>query len=290
MAETAPLNLYGWPIPDTALTVTPRDAILYALSLGLGLRAEDAPGLRYLYEGARDFAALPAFAIPLADPGFWMRRAPLDLGRVLHLGERVEILRPVPVESALSRRAAVSHVADKGPDRGAVIVAESTLMGPAGPVARVAQTALARGDGGRGGSFGQAPPRLGAAPPDRAPDAVIHRPTLPTQALLYRWNGDLNPLHADPAAARAAGFERPILHGLCTLGIASLAVLEAFCDWAPAIVGIEARFAAPVLPGDRLDCAMWREGRTVVLRATVVGRAAAALDPAVFTLDPEAIP
>jgi acyl dehydratase len=274
--------VFDHPIPDTVLDYGPRETALYALSLGLGAEA-----LPFVYEGAPGgLKALPAMGLVLADPGFWMRGTALDLPKLVHLAERLEILIPLPATGRLTRRARVTHVADRGPGRGALLVTEGALSDDGGAVlARVRQTVLARGDGGTGESFGPPPDRNAVAVPDRAPDALIDLPTLPQQALLYRWNGDMNPLHADPEVARAAGFDRPILHGLCTMGLASWAVMRAFGGQNPdAIATMEARFAAPVFPGETLTCAMWRDGARVILCATVSGREAAALDPAVFTL------
>jgi len=274
--------VFDFAIPDTVLELGPRETAFYALSLGLGAEA-----LPYVYEGGPGgLRALPAMGLVLADPGFWMRGTALDLPKLVHLAERLEILRPLPTSGRLTRSARVTHVADRGPGRGALLVTDATLAGPDGEtLARVRQTVLARGDGGTGESFGPPPERSPVAIPGRAPDAVIDLPTLPQQALLYRWNGDLNPLHADPAVARAAGFDRPILHGLCTLGLASWAVMRAFGDQHPdSIAAMDARFAAPVFPGETLTCAMWRDGPRVILRAGVAGREVAALDPAVFTL------
>ncbi|MCC5986309.1 MAG: MaoC family dehydratase N-terminal domain-containing protein [Pararhodobacter sp.] len=275
--------VFDHPIPDAVLDYGPRDTTFYALSLGLGDEA-----LPFVYEGAPGgMRALPGMGLVLADPGFWMRDMALDLPRLVHLAERLELERPIPPRGRLHRQTRVTHVADRGAGRGALLVADSVLSDAAdgGMIARLRQTVLARGDGGSGESHGPAPERSAIAIPERAPDAVIDRPTLRQQALLYRWNGDLNPLHADPAVARAAGFERPILHGLCTMGIASLAVMEAFGDWrADAITMMEARFSAPVFPGETLRCAMWREGARVLLRASVCERGVAALDPALFIL------
>lgn len=278
--------VFDHAIPDAALDYGARETVFYALSLGLGAEA-----LPYVYEGAQGgLKALPAMGLVLADPGFWMQDTALDLPKLVHLSERLELAGPLPAEGRLTRRARVSHVADRGAGRGALLVTDSDLADESGRVlASVRQTVLARGDGGSGEAHGAPPERRVLAAPERVPDAVVELPTLPQQALLYRWNGDMNPLHADPQVARAAGFDRPILHGLCTLGVASLAVMEAYGGWRDdAIAAMEARFAAPVFPGESLRCAMWREEQDgavqVIMRANVVGRDSAALDPAIFTL------
>lgn len=275
-------SIYEHAIPDTRVDLSLRDTALYALSLGM---IDEA--LPFVYEGTPGgLKALPAMGLVLADPGFWMRETALDLPKLVHLAERLELVRPIPPEGQMSRQTHIRHVADKGTARGALLVAESVLADMAGnTVARLRQTVMARGDGGSGEIHGTAPDSNSLKVPERAPDAVIDRRTLPQQALLYRWNGDLNPLHADPAVARKAGFDRPILHGLCTMGLASLAVMEAFCDWSPDVIAaMEARFSAPVFPGETLRCALWREGDQVILRASVLERDVVALNPANFSL------
>lgn len=142
-------------------------------------------------------------------------------------------------------------------------------------LATVIQLSLLRGDGGfgQGGSEG-APPTPHAMPaPEREPDHVCELPTLPQAALIYRLCGDLNPLHADPEVARAAGFERPILHGMATMGVAVHAVLRTVADYdAARIAGMRVRFTSPALPGDTLRTEMWIDGARVSLRSTAVER------------------
>jgi acyl dehydratase len=137
---------------------------------------------------------------------------------------------------------------------------------------------MLRADGGFGGAHG-VPLAAPHAVPDRAPDAVCDLPTLPQAALLYRLNGDFNPLHADPAVARAAGFPRPILHGLATMGVALHAVLKTLLGYdAAAVRGMRVRFTAPVLPGETLRTALWRDGAVVSLRTTALERGTVVLD------------
>jgi acyl dehydratase len=148
-----------------------------------------------------------------------------------------------------------------------------------------------RGDGGfseRSGVSDPRPERL-RAPPDRAPDIQTDLASLPQAALIYRLNGDYNPLHCDPEVARAAGFPRPILHGLCSFGMAAHAVLKSCCDYQPArIRSIAARFTAPVFPGETLRFSIWRVGEALVhFRATVDARATVVLDHGVVELGPK---
>jgi acyl dehydratase len=276
MSARDPRRLLEARLPDVPLTVGADDAILYALAVGLGARAGDDRALAFLYEGHPRFRTLPFLGLVAADPGFWMEGTGLDAGRVVHLGERLEALAPIPLGRPLVRRSRVVHVADKGADRGALVVAEGVLEDreDGRPLARVLQTTLARGDGGFGGAAGEAPVPARLVPPDRPPDLVASRPTVAWQALLYRLTGDRNPLHADPAAARGAGFDAPPLHGLCTLGAAAGAVLEAALGFDDArMAAVEARFAAPVRPGQVLECALWTEAGAVAARVSADGAA-----------------
>jgi acyl dehydratase len=146
------------------------------------------------------------------------------------------------------------------------------------PLATVRQVSFLRGDGGKGGTSAEAEPPYSV--PERAPDATLTLTTRPEQALIYRLSGDYNPLHADPAVAAEAGQPRPILHGLCTYGIAGRALLRLLCAGAPErLKRMDCRFTAPVFPGDRVTVAVWREtpGRAA-FRASVEARAQVVLD------------
>jgi acyl dehydratase len=167
----------------------------------------------------------------------------------------------------------ITGLFDKGPGRGLIVECEQVLRDAASgdPIATNVIYNFARADGGIGFSSGPAPR---AHPlPERPAYHVIDRVTRPEQALLYRLCGDRNPLHADPATARAAGFDRPILHGMCTYGFAARAVLEAVCDYDPArLKSFAARISAPVYPGDALRTEIWRDGDVVSFRTTVPAR------------------
>src|SRR5262249_45792425 len=158
-------------------------------------------------------------AVVLAYPGFWLKRPDtgVDWVKVVHGEQGLVIHRPLPVEGRLVGRSRVTQIIDKGPGKGALILSERTVSAAGGtPLATLTSTTFARGDGGFGG-----PPGAGPVPhplPERAPDASHELATLPQSALIYRLSGDLNPLHASPQVAKAAGFPRPILHGLSTFG------------------------------------------------------------------------
>jgi acyl dehydratase len=173
----------------------------------------------------------------------------------------------------------VVEIVDKGPGKGAIVYSERLLSDQATGerIATIVQTTFCRGDGGFGG-----PPREQRPVhpiPDRAPDLVCDLPTRPETALIYRLSADRNPLHADPAVAQAAGFPRPILHGLATFAVAGHAVLKTVCGYDPArLTAIAGRFSAPVFPGETIRTEMWCDGPVVSFRARVVERDVVALN------------
>ena len=266
-------KLMNWRFPPVRQTLSKRDCILYALGVGLGNDPLDAAQLRFVLEDR--LAALPTMAVVLAYPGFWVKdpATGIDWVRVVHGEQAIMLHRPLPVEAELVGTSRVTGILDKGAGKGAVLYSERRISDAAtGELyATLAMSTFCRGDGGFGGPSG--PSRPPHPIPERPPDAVCDLPTLSQQALLYRLNGDYNPLHADPAVARAAGFDRPILHGLCTLGIAGHALLRSCCDYDPARMrSLALRFSAPVFPGETIRTEMWREGSVVSFRARAVER------------------
>lgn len=247
-----------------------RETMLYALGVGLGRDPMNTAELPFVYE--RDLRAVPTLATVVA----WGAGVPTDkLGvnykLVLHGEEKTILHRPMPVAATLIADSGVVEVYDKGKGKGAIIVRETVLRDEADgePVATLLRTIVARGDGGTGGS--NAPTPRPHAIPDREPDKIVEYQTAGNQAAIYRLSGDLNPLHIDPERGKAAGFPGPILHGLCTYGFTCRAVLEAFCGFDPdPIASHEARFSAPVFPGDALRVRMWQEDeKTVSFEADV---------------------
>ncbi|MGM0585133.1 MAG: MaoC/PaaZ C-terminal domain-containing protein [Pseudomonadota bacterium] len=254
---------------------TARDTILYALGLGLGADPMDESQLKFVFEEAEGFAALPTMPVVMAGPGFWVREP--DSGvtwqQVLHGEQGLEIHAPLPAEGMVIGRTRIDEIIDKGPGKGALIyLAREIEDATSGKrLATAYQTTFARADGGFGGPSGPVKPvhRL----PEREPELAVDLPTLPQAALIYRLSGDPNPLHASPAVAREAGFERPILHGLCTYGVAGRAILEACCGWEPArLKRLDVRFSSPVYPGETIRTEIWRDGAEVSFRARVVER------------------
>lgn len=261
--------------PEVVQTYSARDTILYALGLGLGADPLDAGQLRFTFEEAEGFAALPFMPVVLGSPGFWSREP--DSGvtwqKILHGEQGIEIHGPVPAEATITASNRIVEIIDKGADKGALIYVEREIsdQSSGARIATLTSTTFARADGGFGGPTGPVKPVH--VLPDRAPDAAMDWATLPQAALVYRLSGDPNPLHASPEVAAAAGFKAPILHGLCTLGIAGWSVLQTMAGGAPtALAGLSLRFSAPVYPGETIRTEMWRDANVVSFRALVGDR------------------
>lgn len=255
-----PDKLYGLDFPEIRQSYGWRDSVLYALGLGFGLDPTDERQLSFVDETR--LRAVPTMANVLASPGFWMRD--LDTGidwvKVVHGEQAMRLHRPLAGEGEVVGRTRIVDLVDKGPGKGALVYAEREIAEAATgePVATLLQTVFCRGDGGFGGKATSA--RTPHPVPQREADLTLSLPTHPQMALIYRLSGDLNPLHVDPAVARKAGYERPILHGLATYGVAGHALMAALCDYDPARVrAMEGRFSSPVLPGETITVDIWRE-------------------------------
>lgn len=262
---------------------TERDTLLYALAAGMGRDPLDERELPFVYEGA-NFRAMPTLAVVAARSGL-PRTLPIDYAMVLHGEQSLRIHRPLPTAAELIADTRLTQIIDKGASKGALIYHETVarLASDNQPLFTLGATVFARGDGGFGGPPTRAPDVH--AMPDRAPDIVHVSETRPDQALLYRLTGDRNPLHADPAVAKRAGFPVPILHGLCTYAVACRAVLAGACDYdAARITGFDVRFTSPVLPGDRIETDMWIDGDCVSFRCRVPERDVVALNNGRCTL------
>lgn len=282
-----PGRLVGRVIDERTTSYRVEDTILYALATGFGADPLDAGQLRYVYEDG--LIALPCMSLVLGYPGFWLKQAEFDVDwpKVLHAEEAFEIHAPLPVAGTVIGRTRVTAVVDRGADKGAFIHSTKEVRAAADGrlLATVRSTSVARGDGG-GGSAGEAPTAARIEWPVRAPDLVCDLPTLPQQALLYRLCGDLNPLHADPAVARQGGFERPILHGRCTMGIAQHAIVRSLCDYdATRLRAMRLRFTAPFYPGETLRTRLWRDGAQVLFDAASVERGVTVLGHGVAVID-----
>ncbi|MEU9559984.1 MaoC family dehydratase [Streptomyces fumanus] len=242
----------------------PGDVQLYHLALGAGRPATDPAELRYVLEPR--LRVLPSFATvagagaPGVTRTLSLPGVDTDLARVLHAGQRLALHRPVPPRGTARTTTRVTAAYDKG--TAALLVTRTDAADTDGPLWTEEAEVYVRGEGGWGGERG---PSARTAPPTGGPDAVVDRPTREDQALLYRLTGDLNPLHADPEFAARAGFDRPLLHGLCTYGITLKAVVDTLLDGDPTRVrGYGARFTGVVYPGETVRVRMWRAGGEAV--------------------------
>ena len=260
-------QVLGAEFEPTSFTYNDRDVILYALGVGAAADPLDPQELAFAYEGS-GFKVLPTFAVIfpaemslrfLSIPG--LKFNPMLL---LHGEHYLEVMKPLPTAARVTSRGRISQVYDKG--RGALILVDVTTQDKSGDVLAFNQSSIfIRGIGGFGGDRGPSTSQLNL-PPNREPDAV-HEQSIPAnQALLYRLSGDRNPLHADPAMAAIGGYERPILHGLCSFGYATRAVLKLFAANDPArFKSIKTRFAKHFFPGETLVTEMWDAGNDEII-------------------------
>lgn len=270
--NTDPRSLLELEFPPLEFSWTGQHCQLYALATGFGQDPVDERELRYVIEGA-DQRVSPTVAVTLYWDYRWMEASGVNLAMSLHGEQRNVFHRPVPSAGRGRVMSRITGVFDKGPGRGLVIECTQDIHDAASGelIATNVIYNFARADGGIGFSSGPAPKPHPL--PERAADSVMVGTTRPEQALLYRQLGDRNPLHADPATARAAGFDRPILHGMCTYGFAARAVLATACDYDPSrLACIGARISAPVYPGDTLQTEVWLDGNVVSFRTVVPGR------------------
>jgi acyl dehydratase len=253
---------------------TDREVMLYAVGIGMGADPMDEKELSFVKEGyytPRELKVVPTYASVAAwgsGPGH------IDVNRVMVVdGERdITFHKPMPVKADITADSRVLGVFDKGKDKGAVIRRETILRDEGGaPLATLVASQFARGDGGFGGpSEGQPEPHK---IPDRKPDMTVDISTRPDQALLYRLCGDRNPLHSDPEFAKRGGFDRPILHGMCTYGLSCRAVLQTYADYDPgAFKQHVTRFSSPVFPGETVSFDLWKDGNVISIEGKVRSR------------------
>lgn len=266
-------KLVNWKFDPVEHEYSFRDSILYALGVGLSSDPLDLDQLRFTYE--EDQLALPSMVVVLAGPGFFLKRPEfgVDWVKVLHGEQGFEIHKSLPATGTLIGETKITEIIDKGEGRGALIFSERKIYDkPTGDLlSTLTSTTFARGDGGFGGPTIAAPkPHV---IPEGAPDIVMETPTLEQAALIYRLSGDYNPLHADPRVATAAGFEKPILHGLASLGVASHAILKEVCGYNPDLLrSLNLRFTSPVYPGETIVTEIWKDGSDISFRCRVKER------------------
>ena len=251
-------HLMATSVVDLPLSYRDTETMLYALSIGIGRDPLNRRELPYVSECEGPPSTMPSMATVLVPDMF-----PPDLGwdfnQVLHAEQRMQLHRPLPPAADLLINKHISAVYDRGPKLGAVVMfeAEGRLAKDDTVIFTIGNTVIARGDGGFGGANGRGPKPHRA--PRREPDLSCDITTRLDQALLYRLTGDRNPLHADPVLAKSVGFDVPILHGLCTYGIACHAILKTICNYdSTLITGMDSRFSAPVFPGETLATEIWQ--------------------------------
>jgi acyl dehydratase len=276
----------GAALPPGGTSWNADDVILYHLGIGAGTgtgKVTDPRELEYTYE--RHLKVLPSFGVLHAGSGpGGLNSVPgisINFALVLHGEQKIEVHRPLPTAAQTETQSRIKAIYDKG--KAALIVIETETREKGGaPLFTNTTSIFARGEGGFGGESG---PRPGNDAPDRAPDLVVESPTAASQALLYRLNGDKNPLHIDPEFAKMGGFDVPILHGLCSYGVVCKAVVDNALDGAVERVGgYEARFTGVVYPGETIVTSMWREDGKILLSAKTAERGSPVLGNAAITL------
>jgi len=264
-------KLMGLKRAGERFSYTDRDTMLYAVSVGMGRDPLDAQELPFVYEKAA-LKTVPSMATVLARIAL-LKDCGYDYTKVVHGEQCLTMHRPLPPQADILADARVVAAYDKGAGKGALIYTETAARLAEGGQAlfTLLSCTFARGDGGFGGPAGSGP-----APhpiPARAPDLTESFETRADQALLYRLNGDRNPLHADPELARRVGFPVPILHGLCTYGIACRAILKRAASYDERrIRALDVRFSKPVYPGETIATELWLDGDTVSFRCRVLQR------------------
>lgn len=276
----------GAQLPPGHTAWSADDVILYHLGVGAGTgegKVTDRRELEYTYE--RYLKVLPSFGVLHAGSGpgglLAVPGVSINYALVLHGEQRIEIHRPIPTAAQTDTQSRIKAIYDKG--KAALIVIETETREHGGAPLFTNTTAIfARGEGGFGGDPG---PRPGNDAPGRAPDLVVESPTAPHQALLYRLNGDKNPLHIDPEFAKMGGFDVPILHGLCSYGVVCKAVVDGALDGAvDQVASYEARFTGVVYPGETIVTSIWREDGKILLAAKTAERSSPVLGNAAITL------
>jgi acyl dehydratase len=278
-----PNKARGAKLPDGETFYTKDQVILYHLGVGAGVPATDANELQYTYE--KNLKVLPSFAvIPAFGAMGGIANIPgmqFNFAMLLHGEQEVILHKPLPAAQKLKTSGHIPEIYDKG--KAALVILESTARDEQGEKLFTNRFSLfIRGEGGFGGDSG---PKAGNQAPERKPDGVITRTTLPQQALIYRLSGDKNPLHCDPDFAKMAGFDKPIIHGLCSYGIACKAIVDEVLGGDVAQVArYQARFAGVAFPGETYQVSYWKQGKQILLEAKSVERGAPIISNAVVEL------
>jgi acyl dehydratase len=240
---------------------TSKDCLLYALGVGAGVDELN-------FSTEKEQQVLPTFAVIVGGGGVpFDKIGSFNPAMLVHGEQSIEVFGPIPPDGSVRSSGRVAAIWDKGEGKAAVVVMESESVDAATgePLFKTTMSAFIRGAGGFGGERGSSAPQNVA--PDRTPDHEVRYETLPDQALVYRLSGDRNPLHSDPEFAKLAGFDRPILHGLCTYGFTGRALLHTLCDGqVERFKSMSVRFSKPVWPGDALSVSMWVDGNEAIFQ------------------------
>jgi len=260
-------------IPDVEQRYSQKDVILYALGIGLGQDPVNEDELTFVYE--KKLKVLPTFPAVLGRPDFWIRDLPtgIDFTTILHGEQGIVLHRQLEPSGHVIATTRITEIVDKGQGKGALVYTERRIVDKTSgdSLATVSETTFCRSEGGFGGPSRTV--KKANEMPERAPDLTCDLPTRPEAAIIYRLSGDLNPLHVDPAMAKAAGYKRPILQGLATFGVSGHALLRTLCNYDPCrLTSISGRFTAPVFPGDTIRTEIWRDGSIVTFRARALER------------------
>ncbi len=276
-------SVVGKEMAPMEYSYLPRDVMLYALGVGATVEADD---LKFVYENG--LQVLPTFGVIPPFPALMgiitVEGVQINPVMILHGEQYLEIRKPIPIEGKLITKPKVGALYDKG--KGALIELEAETADESGDVVFFNRFGVfVRGEGGFGGEKGPDP---GNEPPDRAPDKVVEQVTLPQQAAIYRLSGDYNPLHIDPNISSMVGYEKPILHGLCSFGFVGRAVLKEYCDNDPAkFKSIKVRFSRHVFPGETIVTEMWKEADDrIVVQAKTKERGEICLSNSAVRLNP----
>lgn len=285
-----PLNyetLLNWDLPAVAQSYTEQDSILYAIGVGASIEGIDNPELGLLYEASGP-RTLPTMATVIGQRALWMDDPALgiDIQMMVHGEQAITVHAPLPAQGSIISDERVAAVYDKGAGKGALIEMARTIRDAAASTlyATLKTTYFLRGDGGFGGP--DQPASSQPPIPERAADKVVDLPTRPDQSIIYRLCGDTMKLHIDREYAQKAGFPGPILHGLCTYGIAARALINAMCDHDPdGLQSISGRFSAPAYPGETIRTEIWQiGGEALVFRSSIPDRNAVVLNNGYATL------
>ena len=255
---------------NVEISYSDKDSILYSLGVGLGNDPMNMAELKYVYENSQ--VALPSMATNFQYHSPLLLKANINFILVVHGEQKLSFSNPLPVSGDFISNAKVIGCYDKGAGKGAIIDVETTinLKKDNTEICKLVSTTFARGDGGFGGPES---PKNEIFKPEGDPDFVHEIKTKPDQALIFRLSGDFNPLHSDPNFAKTAGFEKPILHGMCTYGIACRSLVESVCEGdAKRLKKFDCRFSSPVYPGETIVTEMWKNGSKVYYQSKVKER------------------